>query len=325
MRRTFRRLLPILALVAFTFCSWRVWTVVREYRLNDIINWLAAVPPRGVLYSVLFAAVSYLTLTGYDYIATLYSGHRLPYRKVALASFISVGVGYSLGPAPLGTGVLRYFYYSRFGLGLEAFTKLALLIMVTAMLGKFSFAGLVLLCDPGTTAGWSGLDETVIRILAASTLIGIAGYVLVSAMSPLEVRIGSWRFAFPSLRLALAQVALGTINYFCISACLHQMMSASAPISYLTVATGYVFANFAVLLTHVPGGWGVMEFVILLIVPRLDAVGALIAFRAIYYLAPLALGLSLLLLLEGKRMFLTVVRPWSPAANRQVANKPANS
>jgi uncharacterized membrane protein YbhN (UPF0104 family) len=290
MQLTFRRLLPILALLAFTFCSWRVWTFVREYRLSEIIDWLAAVPPQRIVYSVLFASASYLTLTGYDYIAILYSGHRLPYRKVALASFVSVGLGYPLGPAPLGTGVLRYFYYSRLGLGLEAFTKLALLIMATAMLGKFSFAGLVLLFDPSTTAGWSGLDETVIKILAAAALLGVVGYVLISALSSLEVRIGSWRFFFPSVRLALAQVALGTINYFCIAACLHQMMSASAPISYLTVATSYVFANFAVLLTHVPGGWGVMEFVILSIVPRLDAVGALIAFRTIYYLIPLALA-----------------------------------
>jgi glycosyltransferase 2 family protein len=310
MQRTFRRLLPILALVAFTFCSWRVWTFVREYRLSEIINWLAAVPPQRIVYSVLFAAASYLTLTGYDYLAILYSGHRLSYRKVALASFVSVGLGYPLGPAPLGTGVLRYFYYSRLGLGLEDFTKVVFLIMATAMLGKFSFAGLVLLCDPSTTAGWSGLDETVVRILAAGALVGVAGYVLLSVMSCLEVRIGSWRFVFPSLGLALAQVALGTINYFCIAACLHQMMSASASISYLTVATSYVFANFAVLLTHVPGGWGVMDFVILSIVPGLDAIGALIAFRTIYYLIPLALALSLLLLLEGKRLLSAILSPY---------------
>src|SRR5262249_22452358 len=141
----------------------------------------------------------------------------------------------------------------------------------------------------------------------------VAGYVLVCATSPLEVRIGSWHFAFPSLRLALAQVALGTINYFCIAGCLHQMMSASAPISYMTVATSYVFANFAVLLTHVPGGWGVMEFVILSILPRLDAVGALIAFRLIYYLIPLALPLSLLFLFEGKRFLSVIAGNWKPA------------
>src|SRR5262249_54171023 len=119
-----------------------------------------------------------------------------------------------------------------------------------------------------------------------------------------------WRFVFPSLGIALAQVALGTTNYFCIAACLHQMMSASASTSYLTIATSYVFANFAVLLTHVPGGWGVMEFFILSIVPGLDAIGALIAFRTIYYLIPLALALSLLLLLEGKRFLSAILSPY---------------
>jgi glycosyltransferase 2 family protein len=313
MQRAFRRLLPILALIAFTFCSWRVWTFVRQYRLSDVVDWLAAVPPWQVFYSLLFAMGSYLTLTGYDYIAVLYSGYRLPYRKVALASFVSVGLGYPLGPAPLGTGVVRYFYYSRLGLGLEAFTKLALLIMATAILGKFSFAGLVLLSDPSTTASWSGLDETVVKMLAAAALLGVGGYVLVSALWGLEIRIGPWRLVFPSLPLVLAQVALGTINNFCIAGCLHQMMSASAPIPYLTVATSYVFANFAVLLTHVPGGWGVMEFVILSIVPSLDAIGALIAFRAIYYLIPLALALSLLLLFEGKRFLSAIAGHWRPA------------
>jgi len=60
-----------------------------------------------------------------------------------------------------------------------------------------------------------------------------------------------------------------------------------------------VAANFAVLLTHVPGGWGVMEFVLLSMLPGLDTIGAVIAFRAIYYLAPLALGSLLFVSIEG--------------------------
>src|SRR5262249_55882610 len=99
----------------------------------------------------------------------------------------------------------------------------------------------------------------------------------------------------------LAQVALGTVDYFCIAGCLHALMSASAPIPYATVAAAYVFANFAALISHVPGGWGVVEFVVLSLIPGLDTVGALIAFRAIYYLAPLAIGTALLLAIEGRR------------------------
>src|SRR5712691_9185388 len=74
-----------------------------------------------------------------------------------------------------------------------------------------------------------------------------------------RLRIGAWYFGLPNVEIALAQVALGSINYFCIAACLHQLMSAAEPISYPAVASAYMAANFAVLLTHVPGGWGVME------------------------------------------------------------------
>jgi len=64
-----------------------------------------------------------------------------------------------------------------------------------------------------------------------------------------------------------------------------------------------VAANFAVLLTHVPGGWGVMEFVLLSMLPGLDTIGAVIAFRAIYYLAPLVLGSLLFVSIEGPAGF----------------------
>jgi uncharacterized membrane protein YbhN (UPF0104 family) len=293
--------LAVVAAVAFVYSAWNVWEFVRQYRLGEIVDWLAAVPPSKVAFSVLFAAASYATLTGYDYIAVRYAGSQLPYRQVALASFVSLGVGYPLGPAPLGTGVLRYFYYTRLGVGLEAFTKLALLIMATAILGKFSFAALVLLHDASTAARWSGLGEPTIRMFAVLSLVGVVGYVAAAALWRRAVQIGSWRFASPGLTVALIQVVLGTVNYFCITACLHQMMAASAPISYPVVATAYVFANFAVLLTHVPGGWGVMEYVIISVVPQLDTIGALVAFRTIYFLVPFAIGLCVLLAMEGRR------------------------
>ena len=42
-----------------------------------------------------------------------------------------------------------------------------------------------------------------------------------------------------------------------------------------------------------------MEFVLLSMLPGLDAIGAVIAFRAIYYLAPLVLGSLLFVSVEG--------------------------
>jgi len=294
-----RHIWTLVACLAFAYCAWRVWGFVAQYRGQDIIDWLAAIPPANLALAVAFAAASYVTLTGYDYVAACYAGAALPYRKVAIASFVSVGVGYPLGPAPLGTGVLRYFYYRRLGLGLEAFAKLALLVMVTAVLGKFSFASLVLLYDPAPAALWLHVDAAAVIAAAVLSLIGIALYVLACLLWRGHVRIGAWSFALPPFGIALAQAALGTINYFFIAACLHQLLSASGPIPYSVAATAYAAANFAVLLTHVPGGWGVMEFVLLSMLPGLDTIGAVIAFRAIYYLAPLVLGSLLFVSVEG--------------------------
>jgi glycosyltransferase 2 family protein len=296
-----RQIWTLIACVAFAYCAWRVWGFVRQYRAREIVDWLAALPPENIVLSTAFAVASYVTLTGYDYIAVRYAGERLPYRRVAVASFVSIGVGYPLGPAPLGTGVLRYFYYRRLGIGLEAFAKLALLIMVTAVMGKFSFTSLVLLYDASHAALWFRIDEAIVTAFAVMSLVGTALYALVCLLwhRHLHLRIGAWSFALPNIKIALAQVALGIVNYACIAACLHQLMSASAPISYSVVATAYMAANFAVLLTHVPGGWGVMEFVLLSVLPGLDAIGAVIAFRAIYYLVPLALGILLFVTVEG--------------------------
>lgn len=136
-----------------------------------------------------------------------YAGERLPYRRVAVASFVSIGVGYPLGPAPLGTGVLRYFYYRRLGIGLEAFAKLALLIMVTAVMGKFSFTSLVLFYDASHAALWFRIDEAIVTAFAVMSLVGTALYALVCLLwhRHLHLRIGAWSFALPNIKIALAQ------------------------------------------------------------------------------------------------------------------------
>jgi len=293
--------------VAFAYCAWRVWQFVRQYRAQEIVDWLGALPATNLMLAAAFAAASYITLTGYDTIAVRYAGERLAYKKVAVASFVSLAVGYPLGPAPLGTGVLRYFYYTRLGVGLEGFVKLALLIMVTSVMGKFSFTSLILLYDAAPAAGWFGLDESILKAASVISLIGIALYAMACLRWRRNVRIGAWSFALPSVRIALAQMALGTINYFCVASCLHQLMSAFQPIAFSAVATAYMAANFAVLLTHVPGGWGVLEFVLFSVLPGLDAIGAVIAFRTIYYLAPLVLGSLLFLAVEGPAALRTIV------------------
>ena len=112
--------------------------------------------------------------------------------------------------------------------------------------------------------------------------------------------LGLWRWSFqlPRFSIAVAQVAVGTINFMLVSACLHQMLSAFGDVAFFRSVTAYVLANSAILATHVPGGLGVLEATVSYVVPKEASIGALIAFRCAYFFIPLALGTTLLVISE---------------------------
>ena len=84
---------------------------------------------------------------------------------------------------------------------------------------------------------------------------------------------------------------------------LYQVLAGVNDVPYVTVAAIYVIANVTALITHVPGGLGVIETVVLQLIPAGKTIGALIAFRTTYFLIPLCLGGTLFALTEliGRR------------------------
>jgi uncharacterized membrane protein YbhN (UPF0104 family) len=60
----------------------------------------------------------------------------------------------------------------------------------------------------------------------------------------------------------------------------------------------YVIAVATALVSHVPGGLGVIEAVVLHLLPAGQFIGALVMFRIVYFLVPLCLGLLALALAE---------------------------
>ena len=102
----------------------------------------------------------------------------------------------------------------------------------------------------------------------------------------------------PRFGLAVGQILVGSADTLLVSAVLHQMVSAAADVPYVAIATAYVAANAASVATHVPGGLGVVELVVISLVPGAHIVGALIGFRAVYYLLPFAIGCGALAVTE---------------------------
>jgi uncharacterized membrane protein YbhN (UPF0104 family) len=278
----------VLALAAFL-----LYRTLSNYSMEEITASVKAIPTTRFALALLFAAGSYLCLTGFDWLALQYVGQRLPYGYVALASFCSLSLGHNIGFAALSSGAIRYRFYSRRGVGVGDIARIIVFCGITVGLGLLILGGAAMLLRSDLAAKITGLGTAAVIAMGIGCLAAAAAYVAVAAFVRKPLKIRNWTFEPPPLRLALGQCLVGTLNFVCVSACLYQALAALGDVSYLAVAAVYVMAIVASLITHVPGGLGVIETVVLHLLPGAQVIGALVAFRVIYFLIPLAIGATL--------------------------------
>ncbi|MGI2032053.1 lysylphosphatidylglycerol synthase transmembrane domain-containing protein [Rhizobium panacihumi] len=286
-------------IIGFGLAGYLLYAGLRQYTFADIVSSVQAIPPANLAMALAFAAGSYLCLTFFDWAGVLYVGGRLAYPKIALASFLALSIGQSVGLAGLSSGAIRYRYYAHWGLDAEAVAKIVLLSGVTVGLGLAVLGGMVMILNPSDTAGVLRLSESTVMMIGIGLLVASLLYVVLAAAVRTPLKIWKWTFAMPTWQVAVMQIIVGTINFALVSACLREVMAASADVSYLKAATAFVLANVAILITHAPGGLGVLEVTVKHVMGDQASIGALVAFRVVYFLIPLAIGLPLSLITEA--------------------------
>lgn len=289
-RSLLRKLSPLLVVGALALAAFMLYRTLSGYSLEQIVASVASVPAYRLLTAGGFAAASYLCLSLFDTMAVRYAGHRLPYPRILLTSFTALSLGHNIGLAALSSGAIRYRFYARWGLKPGDVAKVIVFCGITVGLGLTILAGLALLVHPSLAQQITGLGRGVVLVVGAACLLPGAVYLVLAAVLRRPLRIRRWRVEMPGLPLALGQVVIGPLNFALVAACLHQTIAAMADLPYLSVVTAYVTANISVLVTHVPGGLGVLESVILLLLPDVGIIGALVLFRVLYFLVPLCLG-----------------------------------
>jgi uncharacterized membrane protein YbhN (UPF0104 family) len=257
--------------------------------------------PRPVLLKAfVFAAISHLVYSLLDLVGRHYTGHRLRDRKVMQISFISYAFNLNLGSLVGGIG-FRYRLYGKLGLRYGDITRIVTLSMITNWLGYILLAGLVFTIAPLELPPSWGLDNEELRMLGVGLLAFTVVYLGLCAFS----RRRSWTIRgheveLPSLRMAFAQLAIS---------CPHWMTMAAVPwallqgqVDYPTALAVLLIAAIAGVVLHIPAGLGVTEAVFIALlshrVPEHQLLGALLAYRAIFYLTPLLAGALLYLKVE---------------------------
>ena len=280
----------LIAAAAIGLAAFLLYRTLSRYSLDQLVEAVSAVPVPRLLGAAGFAAASYLCLTCFDYLALRYVGKPLPYPKAALASFTALSLGHNIGLAALSSGAVRYRFYSRWGLSTGEVAKVIVFCGITVGLGLLVLGGAALLLRSGLAVEITGLSLPIVIILGIGCLTVPAIYLILAAFVRKTLRIRRWSLEMPPLPLAAGQVLIGSINFAFVAACLHQALAAVAEVAYLGVASVYVIANATALVSHVPGGLGVIESVVMYLLPQKDLIGPLLVFRFVYFLVPLGLG-----------------------------------
>jgi len=293
-----RRLAPVLVTAVLGLAGFLIYRALTRYSLDEIIASVTSIPIDHIARMGAFAAASYLCLTCFDALAVRYVGRSLPYRRIALTSFCALSIGHNVGFAALSSGAIRYRLYSQWGLGAQEVAKLILFCAFTVGFGLMILGGAALLLQPGLAQEITRLGRPMILALGVTCLTLAIGYLALATFARRSLRFRRWSLEVPSVRLALGQAIIGPLNFAFVAACLYEALAAAADVTYLGVATVYVIANVATLLSQVPGGLGVIESVTILLLPGQQLIGALVMFRLVYFLVPLCIGSLLFALTE---------------------------
>ncbi|MDB5913044.1 MAG: putative rane protein, partial [Ramlibacter sp.] len=257
--------------------------------------------PHPVLYKALgLAAVSHLVYSLLDLVGRHYTRHDMPAPRVMQVSFISYAFNLNLGSLVGGIG-FRYRLYSQMGVSYGDITRIVTLSMITNWLGYILLAGVVFTVSPMLLPPNWKLDSEELQLVGVALLAFSVLYLGLCTWSKRRsCTIRGHLLELPNLRMALAQLAISCVHWMTMAAV--PWMLLQGQVDYPTALQVLLIAAIAGVILHIPAGLGVVEavFVALLShrIPEHQLLGALLAYRAFFYLLPLAAGALLYLTVE---------------------------
>ena len=288
--------------VFFGLVAWLLISQARHIDWQEVLTSLQAYPLKAAGVAVLLAAASFTLYSCFDLLGRRYTGHVLGTLTVMTVTFVSYVFNLNLGSL-VGGVAFRYRLYSRLGLRTGLITRVMTLSMLTNWMGYLLLAGLVFsLMPPALPDSWP-LRTTHLRLIGLVLVTIAAGYLALCAFSrQRELTVRGHEIVLPSVRMAALQLVMGASNWLIMSGIIFTLFQQR--IEFPAVVSVLLLAAVAGVITHVPAGLGVLEAVFVALLshkmPQAAILAALVAYRVVYYLAPLAIATVVYLVMEAR-------------------------
>jgi uncharacterized membrane protein YbhN (UPF0104 family) len=264
--------------------------------IAEVLENMRRVPASTLALAVACTAGVFLTLSLYEVVVVRYVKHCIGRARPVVTALIAFPLGHAVGQAMLSGGAIRYRMYAPAG-----FT--AMEVGATVLLCNLPYAlGFGLLFDLALVFGAEKL-EPLFRISSHWLLLlgclGLAkdvGYLLFVWKRKAPIRIGGWAVNVPTMKLTALQVVVGIIDVVLVSSVLYLLLPDAARIAYLPFLAVYLASVLVGVLSHVPAGLGVIESMLLLLLPHVppaELLAAVLLYRVIFEILPAIMSLAI--------------------------------
>ncbi|MBN9290949.1 MAG: UPF0104 family protein, partial [Hyphomicrobium denitrificans] len=293
----------IVALAAFSYAASVLYKTLESISWDQVRHTIVTFPLSRLALAGLATAASYLALVGYDIIALrLVGARRVPLRTTAITSFISHAVTFTFGFGVLTGGAVRMRLYRPWKVSTDQVLAVVLLCALSFWAGLAAIAGICLAVDPELVAALVGLDAAACRILGFAILAALALWLAISARKRTVIAVRDWQLPLPGAGTTLAAIFVGMADVAAAAVALWVLLPHDVAVTLPGFLVVFSLAIVVGVLSHVPGGFGVFDAIVLLGIakgaPSPEVVSSLVLFRLVYYFVPVTIAAMMLVAYE---------------------------
>lgn len=288
---------PAVSLLVFGLVLALLHHELAGHTWRDVLRHLRELQPGELVAAVACAVGSYAALAFIEALAVRYVGRDLPWRVSTATSFVSYAVGYNIGLAALSGSAVRLRLYAARGLAAADIAVVSGFCALATLGGLLVVSAYALLLEPGEAGVVLHLDPGLARAAGGLLVLPLLAYLAWAAFGRQPRVVRTWQLPVPGLGIAVPQLVASVIDLALAAAVLYVLLPDSAELTYGAFLAVFALAAVAAAVTGIPGGLGVIEYVVVLALPGVPAaelLGRLLAFRLIYYVVPLIVAAGFL-------------------------------
>lgn len=292
----------VVMLVAIWFVSKKLKGVTWE----EVKLGFDSLPTIHIIAALALTAINYLILTGYDWIAIRFMRKRLSFPRMMAGAIVGYASGNVLGWL-FGGNAARYRMYSKWGFSTLEIIGLVSILSVTFWLGLFLLAGIAFIAlpihlPPSVEEHFKIETKLFGNIELSQHMFGyiflgcVIAYLAACLLIRKPIHFKGMSISLPPFKLSAMQLVVSALDFLLATTTLYVLLPPDIvgpdKINFSTVLIAYLTAQIAAVLTHVPGGYGLLEGILIAFLegPTANRTGSIVAavimFRIIYYLIP---------------------------------------